>query len=505
MLVPRNPASPKDYELLAATLRSIGDAVLTADAEANVTFMNPMAEMLSGWSNEEAQGHKAFEVLRLTDETTGEPVKCPVLRVIEADHPTGYSNHTVIQGRDGFPRVVSYNAAPIRGEDGRLEGVVLVFHGAATHSEAGRSNERFRLIARATNDAVWDLDIRTGRLWLSDAVTTLFGYGPDDVEGSLDWWLGRVHPHDRERVAETYELAREQTRYFQQDYRLGTRSGHYAAVLERGYVLRDAAGNPVRMLAAVMDVTGRREAQEELLRLNADLEREVDRRTLELRQANRELESFSYSVSHDLRAPLRNILASGHMLEEDSGDALDAEGRAHLARLVLSARRMSDLIDDMLQYSRLSRARIRPQRVDLSALTTHVADEIRRRKECGAEIVVQAGMEVEADPALLTVLLENLIGNACKFSGKVAIPRIEIGAREERGETVFFVRDNGVGFDQADAERLFQPFERLHSERDFPGTGIGLANVRRVVSRHGGRAWAEGTPGKGATFYFTLA
>jgi len=494
-----------DPESLATTLRSIGDAVLTADCEARITFMNPVAELLTGWTLDEALGHKGYEVFRIKEETTGRPIKCPVARVLDNQEPTGYTNHTLIVSRDGTERPVAYNATPLVDRDGEMQGVVLVFHCARRVEALTRDQERFHLIERATNDAVWDWDVAGGAVWMNDAVTTLFGYDERQVRSDIEWWYERVFPHDVQRVRDLHRSALEDgMRHWQVEYRFQNADGTYSSVHERGYVMRGGTGEAIRLVGTVMDVTGRREAQEELLKLNAELERRVEERTRELHEANRELESFTYSVSHDLRAPLRGILFSTATLQEDAGDDLDDEAKATLARLVLSANRMSDLIDDLLRYSRLSRTRLHVEQLNLSAIAQTVADELRERGECRAQFEIEPNMRASGDLGLITILFENLLGNACKFTRNVEHPVVNVGTTEHRGERVFFVRDNGAGFNPNEAHRLFQPFERLHTDREFEGTGIGLANVSRIVNRHGGRIWARGELGKGATFYWTL-
>jgi light-regulated signal transduction histidine kinase (bacteriophytochrome) len=224
-----------------------------------------------------------------------------------------------------------------------------------------------------------------------------------------------------------------------------------------------------------------------------------------LESAVRELEAFSYSVSHDLRAPLRTISAFTQALAEDLRYQLDDKARDHLRRVLAAAARMNDLIDALLELSRISRSPLGRHAVDLSAVATAVVDELRRRdvsRKLGA--TVETGLTAEADGRLVRILFDNLVGNAWKFTAKTDHPHVHIGAERHGNETVFYVRDNGAGFDMAFADRLFTPFQRLHGEREYAGTGIGLATVKRIVERHGGRIWAESTPGEGASFYFTL-
>lgn len=241
--------------------------------------------------------------------------------------------------------------------------------------------------------------------------------------------------------------------------------------------------------------------QEQISLLNESLER----RAQELEVANKELEAFSYSVSHDLRAPLRAIDGFSQALIEDYAERLDAQGNAHLQRVRAGAQRMAQLIDDLLKLSRISRAELNPVPLDVSALARSVVEEVKPPKhERLATIHVQEGLKGEADPRLLRVAFENLFANAWKFTSKKPAARIEFGAMQDGGRPVYFVRDNGAGFDMAYAGKLFGAFQRLHHARDFEGTGIGLATVSRVIHRHGGRIWAEGALDQGATFFFTL-
>jgi two-component system NtrC family sensor kinase len=225
----------------------------------------------------------------------------------------------------------------------------------------------------------------------------------------------------------------------------------------------------------------------------------------ELKYKNKELETFSYSVSHDLRAPLRSIDGFSQALIEDYGDRLDETAKNYLHRIRAAAQRMAALIDDMLLLSRISRAQVNRERVDISSLARTVAEELKNENpERVVTVKIQSDLRAQADRGLMRVLLDNLLGNAWKFTARTSNARIELRAQAQDGDTVFFVKDNGAGFDMAHANALFQPFQRLHDAADFPGTGIGLATVQRVVDHHGGRIWAEGKVGCGATVFFTI-
>jgi PAS domain S-box-containing protein len=252
-------------------------------------------------------------------------------------------------------------------------------------------------------------------------------------------------------------------------------------------------------------VENQKQAEEEIRRLNAELEQRVADRTAQLTAANQEMEAFSYSVSHDLRAPLRRLDGFSGILMQDYAAQLDAQGLHYLSRIQESARRMDDLVNDLLTLSRITRAEFIRQPVDLSAITERIAADLAAQNpQRQVEFSILPNMNVNADGNLLRIVMENLLNNAFKFTSHKPRAVIEVTTAEQNGETVFCVRDNGAGFDMEYAERLFAPFQRLHSEKEFPGVGIGLATIKRIILRHGGRVWAEGQVDKGAAFYFTL-
>ncbi|HWA37750.1 MAG TPA: ATP-binding protein, partial [Burkholderiales bacterium] len=235
-------------------------------------------------------------------------------------------------------------------------------------------------------------------------------------------------------------------------------------------------------------------------------EQRVRERTLALESTNAELEAFCYSVSHDLRAPLRAIDGFSQALVDDFPADVPPDAARYLARIRTSAQRMGQLIEDLLNLSKVSRGELQRADVDVSEIAQQVVAELRQREPARqVDVHVWDGMRARADGRLLRVALENLIGNAWKFTGKTAAARIEVGALRDGGSCSFFVRDNGAGFDMAYASKLFGAFQRLHTVNEFQGTGIGLATVQRIVHRHGGRIWADAAPGQGAVFHFTLA
>lgn len=273
------------------------------------------------------------------------------------------------------------------------------------------------------------------------------------------------------------------------------------------YPITDAAGRTQAVCGISTDITELKRAEERVRQLNTELEERVRDRTAELEASTRELDAFAYSVSHDLRAPLRAVAGFSELILEDYGGRLDETGRGYLRRALAATDRMGQLIDDLLNLSRTTRAELTRQPVDLTALARRVVADIAAaapEREPDTEVEVDEALRAVGDPALLELALANLISNAWKFTAKVDEPRIRFGADTQEGGQVFFVRDNGAGFDMRYKDKLFVPFQRLHSYDDFDGSGIGLAIVGRVISRHGGRIWAEGEPGGGAVFRFTL-
>ncbi|HWP67850.1 MAG TPA: ATP-binding protein [Rectinemataceae bacterium] len=259
------------------------------------------------------------------------------------------------------------------------------------------------------------------------------------------------------------------------------------------------------LYSIVHDATARIKAENEVRELNQTLEQRVEKRTRELEEANKELEAFAYSVSHDLRAPLRAIEGFSSLLDQETGKSISEEAAHYLERINSNAKKMSQLIDDLLRLSRISRKTVDFLTVDLSQLAKGIISEMRSQTpERQVEAFIQEGMSAFADKALLELALFNLLSNAWKFTSSVPKPSIRFACMDSGNERVYSVSDNGIGFDMAYAEKLFSPFQRLHSEKEYSGSGIGLSIVRRIVSRHGGRVWVDSVPNQGTTFYFTL-
>jgi PAS domain S-box-containing protein len=316
---------------------------------------------------------------------------------------------------------------------------------------------------------------------------------PEGVTGDGSW-ADVVHPDDQKECLARWHTAVLSGDAYEIEYRLREKTGIYHWFLRRALPVRDGEGRITRWFGTCTNIDGVKHTEEVLRRASTATD-----------AANLELEAFSYSVAHDLRAPLRSIDGFSLALLEDNSDQLDARGKSNLARVRAAAQRMARLIDELLSLSRVSRGPLRTAQVDLTEMVRTIGDRLREANPArDVELVVAEGLLVEGDPDLLATAIENLLANAWKFTSQEPKAHLEVGVTSKDGESAYFVRDDGVGFDMAHAGKLFGAFQRLHAAAEFPGTGIGLATVQRIVRRHGGRIWADGEVGRGATFFFTL-
>jgi PAS domain S-box-containing protein len=335
--------------------------------------------------------------------------------------------------------------------------------------------------------------------WANLAELELLGYAHDEYVGQEVAQFFAEVSSGREVMA---RLARAETLQGYQT-KLRRRDGTQLDILLSS-TSDFAEGRFLRARLFTQDITGQRRAEEEIHRLNQELEQRVQQRTAQLEATNKEMESFSYSVSHDLRAPLRALRGFTEVLLEGHASQLDSRGQDYLRRACGASIQMEQLIEDLLKLAQVSRAEIQIEETNLSSLAAEIASELASSEPSRAvQFVIAQNCSAQGDPRLVRLALDNLLRNAWKFSRKRPEARIEFG-REDGKDSAFFVRDNGAGFDMAYAQRLFGVFQRLHATSEFPGTGLGLATVQRIVNRHGGRAWAAGAVNEGATFYFTL-
>jgi PAS domain S-box-containing protein len=492
------------------------DALFVHDEQGRFADCNAEACRALGYSQEELLELTVADVTaRLISEEERREKKGETLweRAVQGEpgRIVGFDENELVR-KDGstFPVEVGVGAIEYGGQR-------MIFASARDISERKRAEDalkegeaKYRTLVEQIPAVTYIEELDVGEpewnmIYVSPQVEALLGYSPEEYISKPKIWEELLHPEDRERVLAEDARTELSGEPFRAQYRIFTRNGDVAWIRDEAILVRDEEGRHLFWQGVMYDITDQKRAEEEIRRLNEELERRVRRRTAQLEAFNSELEAFSYSISHDLRAPLRAIDGFSQILLEDYEDQLDVEGKGYLRRLSAASHRMGQLIDDLLDLSRMTRGRMRRERVDLSALAQAIVEELRNTQpEHEVEVIVEEGLVANGDGSLLRAVLENLLGNAWKFTRNQPHPRIEFGLLEHEDTPTYYVRDNGVGFDMAYVDKLFGAFQRLHSMSEYEGTGIGLATVQRIIHRHGGRVWAKGEVGRGATFFFTL-
>ena len=355
-----------------------------------------------------------------------------------------------------------------------------------------KSEGRFQLVARATNDAVWDWDLPTNKVWWNEAVRILFGYSADEVGPDADWWKENIHPEDRQRVVSgIHAVVDSGQRTWSDEYRFRCKDASYATVFDRGFIIHDNTGKPVRMLGSMMDITNRKKAEQRQAQLLEQVE-----------NANRELKDFAYVVSHDLKAPLRGIKTLADWISTDYADKLDEDGRDQISLLSSRVNRMHNLIEGILQYSRVGRVKEEKALVSLNELVPNIIDTLAPPESIAITIENELPV-IECEQTRIIQVFQNLLSNAIKYMDKPH-GQIKIDYVEENGFWTFSVTDNGPGIEEKYFEKIFQMFQTLSPRDEFESTGVGLTLVKKIVDLHGGKIWLESKVGEGSTFFFTL-
>ncbi|MBS1190973.1 MAG: domain S-box protein [Rhodocyclaceae bacterium] len=409
---------------------------------------------------------------------------------------------TALQTAEGIRVPVQFSTHPLKVDS--QEAIAAVITDLSAIAAAAEAKSRLALIVESSEDAIVSTSLGGVVDSWNAGAEQLFGYAAEEAIGRPLLEL-LVPPKYANEALRDLEAIRSGGRAGHQETVRLRKDGTPIDVSATASPIKDSSGRIIGVSSILRDITARHLAEDEVRRLNAELEQRVADRTARLEAANKELEAFAYSVSHDLRSPLRAIDGFSRKVVEGYGDRLDDEGRRELQIVRDSAQRMNQLIDDILAFSRTGRLEMAPQRVNMEAMAKSVAEEARQAEpERSIEFAISPLPPAWGDPALLRQVWGNLIGNAVKFTRRRPVAQIEIGGQVEGGEIHYWVKDNGAGFDMAYAGKLFGVFQRLHRQDEYEGSGVGLAIAQRILHRHNGRIWAEGQRDGGATFHFAL-
>lgn len=484
-------------------LAPIGIGITTNDIFQQV---NDHMEMMSGYTKKELEGQTS----RVLYASSKEFDRVRKIKHEEINHSGTAVVETFWRRKDGSIINVLYNATPQDKKDikkGTIFTALDITSWKKTQIQLKTSEEKYRLLAENTVDCIWLMDLNLIFRYVNPSVFHMLGFTPEEWVGTrLEDHFPRHEIEKMGSVIEEELMRGANGKGVLFETNIFNKQSKLIPVEITGKILFDSSHQPVCLQGITRDISRRKKAEDEVKRLNQDLEQRVAERTAQLNAVNKELESFAFSVSHDLRAPLRSIGGFSKILFEDYFEVLDESGRDYLSRVQRNTDHMEKLIDNMLKFSRTMRCEMKKEHLDLSAMAHIIIEELRtQEKGRDVKVIIAPNIFAQGDSHLIRAVLDNLIGNAWKFtSRKKEAARIEFGMSNENGCTVYFVKDNGVGFDMACSDKLFTVFKRLHTGAEFPGSGVGLATVDRIIQRHGGRIWAEGKQKQGAVFYFTL-
>ena len=493
-------------EKVQLLLDSTAEAIYGIDAHRRIIFVNPSCVRMLGYDSQEQLLGKDARELFHNNASNKNPNPQILTDSSIAHTQTDLSENAIFRRKDGGTFPVELWSHPIS-HDGEVKGAVVTFLDITQRQKAEQalreSEARFRTLAKVAPVGIYQTDKHGNCVYVNEQWCEIAGMVPEQAYG--DGWIQALHCDDKSKVMSEWCEAVASQRMFRSEYRFKDGKGRVTWVWGTALAELEPNGEIRGYIGTITDITLRKQAEQLLERNQERLELMVAERTAELAAKNNELESFCYSVSHDLRAPLRAIDGFCQILLEDHYAQLDDSGRGYLQRSRAASQRMSQLIDDLLSLSRVGRAEINKEIVDLSAMVLEIGATLQesqpRRR---VEFRVQKGITVCADRKLLHIAMVNLLDNAWKFTAGTNNALIEVAMSVLKGCQTIVVRDNGAGFDMRYADKLFRPFQRLHAFEEYQGTGIGLATVQRVVARHGGTIWAQAEHGKGAAFFFTL-
>ncbi|HYY61377.1 MAG TPA: ATP-binding protein [Burkholderiales bacterium] len=501
-----------EHGQLEAVIQAMADGVMVFDMSGNAVVVNDAEARLIGYANaDEMKRNLDYFAVRFDlADLDGNPVpfeQWPISKVLRGE---SFRDWELAVVRKDVPRtwIISFSGEPVRGPNGQ-QILALVVSQDVTLRKQNEERlrhiiERYRLASDVAGLGHWEWDLEGGELKWSEEFRELYGMPPDSAP-SYELWRSAILAEDFPKIDRAVNAAIAESGSYRVDFRVRHPKRGLRHLLGVGRALRADGGPPKRLIAVSMDITDLKEAEVAVRRLNLSLEQRVQERTAELAEANQEMQAFSYTVSHDLRAPLRGIQGFANALVEDFSASLGDEGRRYCERIAAAGERMEDLIEDLLDYSRLARQQIVTKPIDLPSMVREAIERLQTQiKSAQAQVSLDASGTVIAHPTVLLMVIQNLLANAITFVAKGTKPEVDIWSEDRQDWLRLNLQDNGIGIEQKNIDRIFNVFERLHGDEAYAGTGIGLAIVKRAMDRLGGTCGVESAPGKGSRFWIEL-